>query len=52
MRVTRRELAKLALSLNRWTMPATIEMEYEAPEGSDAVKEVARCLQFCRDALA
>jgi sugar phosphate isomerase/epimerase len=37
---------------NRWTMPASIELEYEVPPGSDAVKEVARCLQFCRDALA
>jgi sugar phosphate isomerase/epimerase len=37
---------------NRWTMPATIELEYEVPEGSDAVKEVAKCLQYCREALA
>ncbi len=37
---------------NRWTMPATIELEYEIPDGSDAVKEVAKCFQFCRDALA
>ena len=36
----------------KWTMPATIELEYEVPEGSDPMKEVARCLQFCRDALA
>ena len=25
---------------NRWSMPATIELEYDVPEGSDAVKEV------------
>jgi sugar phosphate isomerase/epimerase len=37
---------------NRWTMPATIELEYSVPEASDAVKEVARCLQYCRNALA
>ncbi len=37
---------------NKWTMPATIEMEYNIPEGSDAVKEVAKCLEFCRKALA
>jgi sugar phosphate isomerase/epimerase len=36
---------------NRWTMPATIELEYDVPDGSDAVKEVATCLQFCREAL-
>ena len=37
---------------NKWTMPATIELEYNIPEGSDAVKEVAKCLEFCRKALA
>jgi sugar phosphate isomerase/epimerase len=37
---------------NKWTMPATIEFEYDAPEGSDAVKEVQKCLAFCRSALA
>lgn len=37
---------------NAWTMPATIELEYEVPQGSDAVKEVARCLEYCKAALA
>ena len=37
---------------NRWTMPATIEVEYDVPEGSDAVKEVRKCLEFCKSALA
>ena len=37
---------------NKWTMPATIELEYDVPEGSDAVKEVAKCLQYCKAALA
>jgi len=37
---------------NKWTMPGAIELEYEIPEGSDAVKEVAKCLEFCRRALA
>jgi sugar phosphate isomerase/epimerase len=31
--------------------PATIELEYEIPEGSDAVKEVAKCYEYCRKAL-
>jgi sugar phosphate isomerase/epimerase len=35
-----------------WTMPATIELEYRVPEGSDAVKEVATCVAYCRSALA
>jgi len=37
---------------NKWTMPATIEVEYDVPDGSDAVKEVKKCLDFCRSALA
>jgi sugar phosphate isomerase/epimerase len=37
---------------NQWKMPATIELEYEVPQGSDAVKEVSTCLQFCKDALS
>jgi sugar phosphate isomerase/epimerase len=37
---------------NRWTMPATIELEYEMPAGSDAVAEVRKCLDFVRQALA
>jgi hypothetical protein len=36
---------------NKWTMPATIEVEYDVPQGSDAVKEVAKCLDYCRNAL-
>jgi sugar phosphate isomerase/epimerase len=31
--------------------PATIELEYEVPEGSDAVKEVAKCFEYCKKAL-
>ena len=36
----------------KYTFPASIEMEYEVPAGSDAVKEVAKCLGYCRTALA
>jgi sugar phosphate isomerase/epimerase len=36
---------------NRWRIPATIELEYNIPEGSDAVKEVRHCLEYCRRAL-
>ncbi len=31
---------------------ATIELEYDIPEGSDAVKEVARCIEYCKAVLA
>jgi sugar phosphate isomerase/epimerase len=37
---------------NKWKMPASIELEYQVPADSDAVKEVAKCLQYCEDALA
>ena len=33
-------------------MPASIELEYDVPEGSDAVKEVGKCVEYCRRALA
>jgi sugar phosphate isomerase/epimerase len=36
---------------NQWKCPASIELEYDVPEGSDAVKEVRRCLDYCRSAL-
>jgi sugar phosphate isomerase/epimerase len=37
---------------NTWKMPATIELEYDVPSGSDAVKEVVKCFDFCKAALA
>lgn len=36
---------------NNLKFPADIELEYGIPDGSDAVKEVSRCVEFCRDAL-
>ena len=36
---------------NKWKIPASIELEYNIPEGSDSVKEVRKCLDFCRQAL-
>ena len=36
---------------NELKFPAAIELEYKVPEGSDALKEVTRCVQFCRQAL-
>jgi sugar phosphate isomerase/epimerase len=45
-----REILQL-VKKNKWTMPATIELEYEVPAGSDAVKEVVKCLDYCKQAL-
>ena len=36
---------------NKWPIQATIEFEYPVPEGSDRIKEMAKCVQYCKDAL-
>jgi sugar phosphate isomerase/epimerase len=36
---------------NKWKIPASIELEYDIPEGSDAVKETRRCVEYCKAAL-
>lgn len=35
----------------KFKFPGTVELEYQIPEGSDAIKEVQNCLEFCRKAL-
>ena len=37
---------------NKWKIPASVEMEYAVPEGSDPVKEVRKCVEYCRAALS
>jgi sugar phosphate isomerase/epimerase len=37
---------------NRWPIQATIEFEYPVPAGSDRMAEIAKCVKFCREALA
>ena len=39
------------VSKNKWKIPASIELEYNVPEGSDAVQEVRKCVDYCRAAL-
>jgi sugar phosphate isomerase/epimerase len=46
-----REILQL-MKKEKYTFPACIELEYPAPEGSDVMKELAKCLQYCKDALA
>ncbi|MEO6784701.1 MAG: TIM barrel protein [Chthoniobacteraceae bacterium] len=36
---------------NKWPIQATIEFEYKVPAGSDRMKEIARCIKYCHDAL-
>ena len=40
------------LKKNKYKFPASIEYEYNTPEGSDVLTEVKKCVQFCKDALA
>lgn len=36
---------------NKYTFPATIELEYKIPEGSTPIEEVKKCLEYCKTAL-
>lgn len=36
---------------NKWPITCDIELEYKIPEDSDDVKEVAKCVEYCRDIL-
>jgi sugar phosphate isomerase/epimerase len=40
------------LKKEKWPIYADIELEYPVPQGSDSVAEVAKCFQYCKDALA
>lgn len=39
------------LKEKKYDIPATIELEYDIPEGSDAVKETKNCLEFAKKVL-
>jgi sugar phosphate isomerase/epimerase len=39
------------LKEKKYDIPATIELEYDIPAGSDAVKETKNCLMFAKNAL-
>ncbi len=40
------------LKKEKWPIYADIELEYQVPSDSDPVKEVAKCFQYCKAALA
>ncbi|MDR3095229.1 MAG: sugar phosphate isomerase/epimerase [Bacteroidales bacterium] len=40
------------LQKEKWKIECDIELEYSIPQGSDAVKEVAKCVAYCREALS
>jgi sugar phosphate isomerase/epimerase len=35
----------------KFSFPATIELEYKIPEGSNSVNEVKKCLEYCKSVL-
>ncbi len=36
---------------NNYSFPASIELEYKIPEGSNSVQEVIKCVEYCKRAL-
>ncbi len=41
----------LLIKKNKWPIYVDIELEYPVPEGSDAVAEVTKCVEYCRKIL-
>lgn len=46
-----KEILRL-IAKEKWTFPSDIELEYKIPQGSTSVAEVAKCVQYCKEALA
>jgi sugar phosphate isomerase/epimerase len=42
----------LLLKKEKWPIYADIEVEYRIPQDSNAVAEVAKCVQYCKEALS
>jgi sugar phosphate isomerase/epimerase len=42
----------LTMQREKHSYPAAIELEYQVPAGSDAVKETVKCVDFCKAILA
>ncbi|MFA5818938.1 MAG: TIM barrel protein [Bacteroidales bacterium] len=41
----------LLIKKNKWPINVDIELEYPVPEGSDAVAEVKKCVEYCKAIL-
>jgi sugar phosphate isomerase/epimerase len=41
----------LLIQAKKYKFPVTVELEYQIPEGSNAVKEVAKCVAFAKNIL-
>jgi hypothetical protein len=42
----------LLMKNKQYKFPASIEVEYAIPAGSDAVKEVAKCVEYAKGILS
>jgi hypothetical protein len=40
------------MKTKKYKFPATVELEYDIPEGSNAVKEVAKCVAYAKGLLS
>ncbi len=41
-----------SMKKNKFKFPASIEYQYQTPEGSDALTEIKKCVEYCKKALA
>jgi len=41
----------LLLKKEKWPINVDVELEYRTPEGSDAVKEIKKCIDYMRNIL-
>jgi sugar phosphate isomerase/epimerase len=41
-----------SMKKNKYTFPASIEYEYQTPEGSDVLTEIKKCVEYCKKALS
>ncbi len=46
-----REVLRL-MAKEKYKWPANIELEYDIPEGSSVMAEMAKCVKFCKDAVS
>ena len=46
-----KETLKL-MQREKWAFPGVVEFEYAVPQGSDLITEIAKCVEFCKNALA
>jgi hypothetical protein len=41
----------MLIKKNKWPINVDVELEYPIPEGSDAVAEVKKCVEYCKSIL-